>query len=258
MGARRSSIIDQGLGNTEPPHVPGTSAGRTQGRARMSDETRTRETLQDHVYRHLRDDILNADIPPGASLRVLHLAARFGTSQAPIREALRRLTDEGLAVTVPYKGTVAKEARWDEIADIYLLREELEAFAVKRILARRKVNLSAVRSAQRELNRAVRIGDPVNVLDADLELHHQIVLLAESPITLETWSFLIKRQRGARLILEREFPAPLDSVVETHEVLVKSLELGDVAHAEAEFRRHVRSALEGFAQRRREHRGSLD
>ena len=224
----------------------------------MSDATRTRETLQDHVYKRLRDEIINAEIPPGANLRVLHLAARFGTSQAPIREALRRLTDEGLAVTVPYKGTVTKEARWDEIADIYLLREELEAFAVKRILARRKVDLTAVHSARRHLNRAVRTGDPISVLDADLELHQQVVALADSPITLETWSFLIKRLRGARLSLEREYPAPVDSVVETHDILLKALESGEPAEAEAVFRHHIRSALDGFAQRRLEHRGSFD
>ncbi len=223
----------------------------------MSDPTAARETLQDHVHRRLRDEILNAEIAPGASLRVLHLAARFGTSQAPIREALRRLTDEGLAVTVPYKGTVAKELRWDEIADIFLLREELEAFAVKRILARRKVDFSAVRSAQRRLNRAVRTGDTVSVIDADLELHHQIVALAESPITLETWSFLIKRQRGARLALEREYPMSIDSIVDTHDVLVRSLESGDPVAAEAAFRHHIRSALDGFAQRRIAHRGEL-
>jgi DNA-binding GntR family transcriptional regulator len=224
----------------------------------VSDVSGDRETLQDRVYRRLRDEILNADIVPGASLRVLHLAERFGTSQAPIREALRRLTDEGLAVTVPYKGTVAKELRWEEIADIYLLREELEAFAAKRILAHKKADLSKVRSAQRDLNRAVRAGDPVGVIDADLELHRQIVALALSPITLETWSFLIKRMRGARLTLERVYPAPLDSVVETHDVLIRALASGDPEAAENVVRNHIRSALDGFARRRLEHHGRLD
>lgn len=224
----------------------------------MSDTAGERETLQDHVYKRLRDEILNAEIAPGSSLRVLHLAGRFGTSQAPIREALRRLTDEGLAVTIPYKGTVAREATWDEIADVYLLREELEAFAVKRILARRKVDFGAVRAAQRRLTRAVRIGDPIGVLDADLELHHQIVALADSPITLETWMFLMKRQRGARLSLERDFPAPLDSVVETHDTLIQALTSGDEEVAEAAFRHHIRSALDGFARRRFEAHGHLD
>lgn len=225
----------------------------------LSDAPGDRETLQDRVYKRLRDEIINADIVPGASLRVLHLADRFGTSQAPIREALRRLTDEGLAVTVPYKGTVAKEASWEEIADIYLLREELEVFAVKRILtAQRRADLSKVRSAQRDLHRAVRAGNPISVIDADLELHRQVVALANSPITLETWSFLMKRMRGARLSLEREYPAPLDSVVETHDVLLQSLTSGDAELAEAVFRNHIRSALDGFAQRRLEHHGRLD
>lgn len=224
----------------------------------MSEAVKSRETLQDHVYTQLRDEILNAEIAPGMSLRVLHLASRFGTSQAPIREALRRLTDEGLAITIPYRGTVARAPSWSEIADIYLLREELEAFAVKRILARPKVDLSEVRRAQRQLNRSVRTGDSLKVLDADLELHHQIVALAESPLALEIWSFLIKRQRGARLSLEREYPAAVDSVVKTHEALVESLAAGDAEAAEAAFRNHISSALESFARRRLEHNGRLD
>jgi len=224
----------------------------------VSDTVQNRETLQDHVYARLRDEILNAEISPGASLRVLHLAARFGTSQAPIREALRRLSDEGLAVTVPYRGTVARAPSWSEIADIYLLREELEAFAVKRALARPKVDLTEVRRAQRQLNRAVRTGDSLKVLDADLELHHQVVALAESPLTLEMWTFLIKRQRGARLSLEREYPAAVDSVIETHEALVQSLIAGDPPAAEAAFRKHISSALDSFARRRLEHQGRLD
>lgn len=224
----------------------------------MTEAVRARATLQDLVYTRLRDEILNAEIAPGTSLRVLHLANRFGTSQAPVREALRRLTEEGLAVTVPYRGTVTREPDWQEITDIYLLREELEAFAVKRILTRPKVDLTEVRRAQRQLSRAVRTGDSLKVLDADLELHHQIVSLADSPLTLEMWSSLVKRQRGARLSLEREYPAAVDSVIETHELLVQSLAAGDADAAEAAFRHHIRSALDTFARRRLEHTGSLD
>lgn len=224
----------------------------------MTDAPRTQQTLQDYVYKCLREEILSAKIPPGANLRVLHLAARFQTSQAPIREALRRLTDEGLAATEPYKGTVAREPSWTEILDIYLLREELEAFAVKRILARPKVDLAAVRRAQRNLDRIVRIGEPLAVLDADLELHRQIVILADSPLTLEMWTSLMKRQRGARLSLERVYPAPVDSVIESHEILVKLLVPGDSSAAEAAFRFHIRKALDGFAELRKAHMDSLD
>jgi DNA-binding GntR family transcriptional regulator len=85
------------------------------------------------------------------------------------------------------------------------------------------------------------------VLDADLELHHQIVALADSPLTLEMWLLLMKRQRGARLSLEREYPAAIESVIDTHEALVQSLASGDSDAAEAAFRHHIRSALDGFA-----------
>lgn len=208
-----------------------------------------RATLQDRVYAQLQEDILRGRLGPGSRLLVAHLAERFGTSQAPVREALRRLIEEGVAVTVPYSGTVLKEPSWEEIEDIYLMREELEAFAVRRILEGQPVKLRPIRRAFRDLQRAVKAGDAMGIIDADMEFHRSVCAAAGSALTLEVWTMIVKRHRGARLSLERKHPDDQSTVVDTHGDLLEFLEAGDAKKAEEAFREHLRFAIEKLKNR---------
>ena len=216
----------------------------------MAEPATERSTLQDRVYLGLSTDITTGTLLPGEKLRVAHLAKRFGTSQAPVREALRRLTEEGLADTIPYVGAVVRAPTWEQIQDIYSVRSELEAYAIRRILAKRPPSsLAPVRRALRELARAVKTADEVQVIDADLEFHRQICTLAGSELTLEMWETIVQRFRGARLSLLREHPDDLTTVVSSHESLLAALESGDAAIAQAEIREHLRSAVATWATR---------
>ena len=60
--------------------------------------------LRDVVFNTLREAILKGDLKPGERLMELQLAAKLGVSRTPIREAIRMLEQEGLAVTMPRKG----------------------------------------------------------------------------------------------------------------------------------------------------------
>ncbi len=65
--------------------------------------------LRDVVFHTLREAILKGDLKPGERLMELQLAEKLGVSRTPIREAIRMLQQEGLAVTIPRKGAeVAK------------------------------------------------------------------------------------------------------------------------------------------------------
>ena len=68
--------------------------------------------LRDVVFNTLRDAILRGELKPGERLMEMHLANKLGVSRTPIREAIRMLEQEGLAVTVPRKG--AQVARMTE------------------------------------------------------------------------------------------------------------------------------------------------
>ncbi len=60
--------------------------------------------LRDNVFNALRDAILMGELAPGERLMEIHLANKLGVSRTPIREAIRMLEQEGLAVTIPRKG----------------------------------------------------------------------------------------------------------------------------------------------------------
>ena len=84
--------------------------------------------LRDVVFNTLREAILRGDLKPGERLMELQLAAQLGVSRTPIREAIRMLEQEGLAVTMPRKGA--------EVAKMTLkgMEDVLEVFAdVQRI-----------------------------------------------------------------------------------------------------------------------------
>jgi len=92
----------------------------------------TRTTVSEAVYRALRRDVITLRHPPGAALTEHQLALRYGSSRVPVREACRRLQQEGLLAVVPYKGYFVSRISVQEIADCFDLRLVLETHAVAR------------------------------------------------------------------------------------------------------------------------------
>jgi DNA-binding GntR family transcriptional regulator len=90
------------------------------------------DTAQDLALAALRQAIVEGVLPPGAKLRQEELAATFGTSRIPIREALRVLAYEGLVESEPYRGfTVTSLPGVEQIEEVYDLRTVLEGHAVR-------------------------------------------------------------------------------------------------------------------------------
>ena len=92
--------------------------------------------MSEDVYRALKRDVLTLVHRPGEPLRELELAERYGSSRVPVREALGRLHQEGLADSVPYKGFFASPISVKDISDTFELRVLLEVHSV-RLAARR-------------------------------------------------------------------------------------------------------------------------
>lgn len=82
--------------------------------------------LTDQVYQSLHEAILNGSLPAGARLKVRDIAAQVGTSVQPVREAIRRLEEAGLAERQPHKGAVVIDLTVSELTHIYAVRLVLE------------------------------------------------------------------------------------------------------------------------------------
>jgi GntR family transcriptional regulator, rspAB operon transcriptional repressor len=89
------------------------------------------------AYERLRDDIIRWRLAPGTPLGEVELAARLGVSRTPVREALLRLTAEGLVSTDSGRSATVSEVSLDHIRDLFELREALEMQAA-RLAARRR------------------------------------------------------------------------------------------------------------------------
>lgn len=112
--------------------------------------------LADEIAYRLRTDILEARVPLGAPLRHEQLAARFGVSRTPIREALRKLQATGLVELLPNRGAVVRTPARSELAEVYELRADLEGLACELACARASdAELSPLEDAQARLAAAI-------------------------------------------------------------------------------------------------------
>lgn len=87
--------------------------------------------VADHVFAAIHAAIISGELPAGTRLRIRELAEELGTSVMPVREAIRRLEEVGLAAAEPYRGAVVKGFTPTELLDLYSTRHLLETEATR-------------------------------------------------------------------------------------------------------------------------------
>lgn len=87
-------------------------------------------TLGLRVTAAIREKILSGEFAPGLRIRQEELAAQFGTSRVPVREALKQLESEGLVVIVPNSGVWIARVDIDECVEMWKIRERIEPLAL--------------------------------------------------------------------------------------------------------------------------------
>lgn len=92
-------------------------------------------TLASSVYDLMRQDILKGDLPPGEKLRVEYLRDRYGVGASPIREALNRLSVDGVVMRVDQKGFRVAEVSVAELDELIKTRCWLEETAIRESIA---------------------------------------------------------------------------------------------------------------------------
>ncbi len=93
--------------------------------------TLRRTNVAQEVAAGLREEILRARLPPGSRLRQEQIAARFGVSTTPVREAFRALEAEGLVRLDPGKGVLISRPSIDSVRETYEIRAALENLAIR-------------------------------------------------------------------------------------------------------------------------------
>jgi DNA-binding GntR family transcriptional regulator len=131
-----------------------------------------RSLLRDRAYHVLRDAIIAGELAPGAVIRDAALAERVGLSRTPVREALARLTDEGLVESKPHAWTRVTPLVHRDVRDALIVVRAMHELAVQLAVALMSEHHHAqMRAANRRFAAALEAGDVQAALDADDEFH---------------------------------------------------------------------------------------
>ncbi len=138
--------------------------------------------LRDVVFHTLREAILKGELKPGERLMELQLASKLGVSRTPIREAIRMLGLEGLAVTFPRKGAEVAKMTEKDMEDVLQIRRALDELAVGLACDNMtEEKLEQLYKAMIRFEESTRSGDVKQTAQTDMEFHEVIYQAADNP-----------------------------------------------------------------------------
>ncbi len=198
-------------------------------------------TLSDEAADRLRAAIRNGVLKPGTRLIERDLAERLGMSRIPIREAIQRLVDEGLARKLPHRGAQVYTPTRDEIEEISSLRVVLERFVTERVIERwQPDHENQLRHIVNAMRQAASRQDLQDVYAQDYYFHLTLWQIAEHSMMLEVLSTL--RARISRFLYEANgalTSAELDMHINAHDDLIEVLRSRNTAQAQDAIVGHV-------------------
>jgi len=199
-------------------------------------------TAQQHAVDALRALIVGGALRPGMRANQEDLAARFGLSVAPVREALRVLEQEGQLTYRPRRGYFVTELRIADLEEIYDLRRLLEARAAREGLAALDdEGLARVQAAARACMDAVDAGDVAAELAANRAFHFGI-FDPHRPHTLRVIQSLWDATEAYRAMYYNS-PEERRASIEAHDRILEALQARDADRLIAELDAHRDRAL---------------
>jgi DNA-binding GntR family transcriptional regulator len=181
-----------------------------------------RQKLADLAYDAIRDSITAGEFAMGERLVETRLAADLTMSRAPVREALRRLLEEGLLVERAHHGMFVRTFESTEIVDLYNARLAIEAAAL-RLFVRRGAQTAPLREQIARRRTAVEEGRFADVVAADFALHEEVMRGSGNTVLYD----LFRRIAAQTLIAIALSDAAQTEYVDEHVPIVEALERGD-------------------------------
>jgi DNA-binding GntR family transcriptional regulator len=196
-------------------------------------------TLSQQVYIHLRAGILDNTYPPGSPLPEEALAAQLNVSRVPIREALRRLSAEGLVDIKPRQGATVIELTGKQFLDAYQVREALEVLAVRLAVPKLTTgDLDQLDALQHEMQSAVDAGDADVFFAANAQFHGFLVERADNGDLKSIYESLIDRMRRYRTP-SLDLRGGMTTSIDEHAALLSAIRAGDTDEAAQLMAQHI-------------------
>ncbi len=211
----------------------------------MSEMEIGRELLSDKVYDMILGSILDGTRAPGDRIVESEIARRLGVSQAPVREAVKRLVHAGLVTSEPRRGSYVTEISPQEFAIARELRADLESAGARAAAGTiSDAEVSALRAIVERMDAAVAAGDWALFRQHDMAFHRSALAVGGHAILTRVWDALEPILVSQRAIGDPSFAGNRSVVVGWHSDLIEALIAGDAQSAGEAFYAHASGALE--------------
>jgi len=174
----------------------------------------------------LLERIIGGHYAPGERLVEMQLAREFGSSQAPVREALRDLEKAGLVTIRPRRGSFVNDYHATTQHEVYFVRGALEEAAMRLALPRLHRNPQIVGEHLEGMRQAARSGDLDGVIHHSVWFHRVILRTAGNALLLQMWESLHVEIHSRKTLLQPN--VDMHAVAESHAPIYDAILAGDV------------------------------
>ncbi|MBL4834819.1 MAG: GntR family transcriptional regulator [Pseudomonas sp.] len=217
-------------------------------------------TLSDGAFQRIQTAIVKGEIPPGTRISEQYLSSTFGIGRGPLREAIRRLEGRRLVVRIPHAGVRVVSLSYEELLELYHVREALEGMAC-RLAAQNMTEgeIAMLRDvlATHEKHSGLQANESYYQQEGDLDLHYVIIRgsknKALSDMLLGDLYHLVRMYRYRYSTTPKR---PQQAFAEHHRI-IEAIADRDGELAEMLMRRHI-SASRRNIERRMHEQGSAN
>jgi len=190
-------------------------------------------TFSQEIAERLRGDILSGRISAGGRLTEQELAERFGVGRSPVREAVLRLSEQGLLVSRPNRGVVVSPGASLEIRKLVVpIRRTVESFALQMVFdSLGEQDFKRWEEILRRMKEACDKPDLYEIAEMDIAFHRALVERAGQLDLLVIWDALIGRIRSHFRRMQRGGEGPHE-IYKEHEELLDCFRHGSLKEAE--------------------------
>jgi len=194
----------------------------------------------------LEQRIIEGELGIGKRLDEAELSGYYGVSRTPVREALQRLAESGLAEHLPRRGTFVRAPGLSELVEMFEVMAELECMAVR--LATRRASakeIDALTVSNEACRNALLAGDTKQYYELNASVHRQIYQMSGNGFLTAEAQRLHDRLRPFRR-LQLRVRGRMNESMDEHDIILAAIRDGDVQHAVETMRKHITILGERF------------
>ncbi len=200
-------------------------------------------STRDAVYRVLKNQILQLEIPPGTSLSEKEISLKFNVSRTPVRESFARLAQEGLLEIYPQRGTVVSLIDSELVEEARFMREHLERAVISLACSSfPESNLLLLKTNLARQKLCIEEQDYKSMFQLDEDFHH---IIFEGCAKKNTWDVVqqikvhLNRSRMLRLAADHDW----EHLYNQHLHMYKSIQTHDAIRCDLLMKEHMELTL---------------